>query len=51
MSNNLQPETKWQKPPQDKIKLNWDADLDQRKCQIGMGAIIKNNEGMVLGTM
>lgn len=41
----------WTKSPRDKVKVNWDVALDQKKEIIGMGAILINHEGLVMGTM
>lgn len=39
------------KPPSGNVKINWDATLSQQKDKIGMRAIIRNHEELVMGTM
>lgn len=46
-----QSDAKWQKPSRDKVKLNWDAAIDQQQRKIGMGAVFRNHEERALGTM
>ncbi|XP_030479109.1 uncharacterized protein LOC115696344 [Cannabis sativa] len=45
------PVTKWQPPPENKFKLNVDATLDSSRSKIGIGAIIRNSAGQVVGAM
>lgn len=40
----------WQRPPRDILKINWDASLDSTNQKIGIGVVIKNYKGQVLGT-
>jgi exonuclease III/ribonuclease HI len=41
----------WQKPPGDTIKINWDAAVDGRRRRIGMGAIVRDSEGLIVAMM
>lgn len=42
---------KWQKPPPSIVKMNWDAASDQRKEKIGLWEIIRNSDGLVVGSL
>ncbi|XP_042974832.1 uncharacterized protein LOC122306468 [Carya illinoinensis] len=42
---------KWITPPVGEYKLNWDAAINQPLNQVGIGAIIRDCNGQVLGTM
>ncbi|XP_042939466.1 uncharacterized protein LOC122274496 [Carya illinoinensis] len=42
---------KWTTPPEGEYKLNWDAAINQPLNQVGIGAIIRDCSGQVLGTM
>ncbi|KAF5465302.1 hypothetical protein F2P56_015322 [Juglans regia] len=50
---NLCPEDKlsWKKPPDGKYKINWDAAINVSLGVLGIGAIIRDSQGMVLGTI
>ncbi|XP_041011337.1 uncharacterized protein LOC121255120 [Juglans microcarpa x Juglans regia] len=41
----------WKKPPDGKYKVNWDAALNESLGVLGIGAIIRDSQGMVLGTI
>ncbi|KAM6547688.1 hypothetical protein CsatB_019364 [Cannabis sativa] len=45
------PVTKWQPPPENKFKLNVDAALDSSRTKIGIGVIVWNSDGQVVGAM
>ncbi|XP_042981157.1 uncharacterized protein LOC122310921 [Carya illinoinensis] len=40
----------WKKPPDGTYKMNWDASLDTTRGLVGIGAIIRDSYGRVLGT-
>ncbi|KAG6661258.1 hypothetical protein CIPAW_03G161500 [Carya illinoinensis] len=42
---------RWKKPPDDRYKMNWDAVVNTSKNLIGIGAIISDYNGLVLGTI
>ncbi|XP_042988748.1 uncharacterized protein LOC122316282 [Carya illinoinensis] len=42
---------KWRKPTKGKYKLNWDASINDSRGLIGIGAIIRDSYGRVLGTL
>jgi hypothetical protein len=35
----------WRKPPQGRVKINWDATVDGVKAKIGMGSIVRDHSG------
>ncbi|XP_042966548.1 uncharacterized protein LOC122300136 [Carya illinoinensis] len=41
----------WKPPPNNFYKINWDAAVDHKKCRVGVGVIVRNWEGQVMGTM
>ncbi|XP_042983177.1 uncharacterized protein LOC122312594 [Carya illinoinensis] len=41
----------WKKPPNDSYKLNWDAAIDKATAKVGIGAIIRDSHGQVIGTL
>ncbi|XP_042944638.1 uncharacterized protein LOC122278523 [Carya illinoinensis] len=41
----------WKKTPEGNYKLNWDASLNTTKGLVGIGAIIRDSCGRVLGTL
>lgn len=43
--------TKWHKPPPCFLKLNWDAACKQSSQQLRLGAIIHDENGMVIGSL
>lgn len=42
---------KWCKPPSGYLKVNWDAACNVELGRLGFGAIIRDDNGAVLGTM
>lgn len=42
---------KWCKPPSGYLKVNWDAACNVELGKLGFGAIIRDDNGAVLGTM
>ncbi|XP_042944732.1 uncharacterized protein LOC122278619 [Carya illinoinensis] len=42
---------KWRKPIEGKYKLNWDASINDSRGLIGIGTIIRDSYGRVLGTL
>lgn len=47
----VQATTRWLKPPIDMVKVNWDAAFTHTEQIAGVGVIIQNHEGLVLGTV
>uniref|UniRef100_A0A803P9C5 Reverse transcriptase n=1 Tax=Cannabis sativa TaxID=3483 RepID=A0A803P9C5_CANSA len=45
------PTAKWQPPPENNYKLNVDAALDSSRSKIGIGVIVRNSAGQVVGAM
>jgi hypothetical protein len=43
-----QKQVRWKKPPIGVVKLNWDAAVDERTGNVGLGAIARDHEGRVL---
>ncbi|XP_042964581.1 uncharacterized protein LOC122298789 [Carya illinoinensis] len=43
--------TRWEAPPQGKLKLNWDAGLDKINNKVGIGVIIRDWEGTVRASL
>ncbi|XP_042970991.1 uncharacterized protein LOC122303306 [Carya illinoinensis] len=41
----------WVKPPPGSYKMNWDVATNNRKGIIGIGAIMRDNHGQVIGTI
>ncbi|XP_042983278.1 uncharacterized protein LOC122312683 [Carya illinoinensis] len=48
MANSMD---QWKAPLIDHYKINWDAAIDHKNCRVGIGTIIRNWEGQVMGTM
>ncbi|XP_042942901.1 uncharacterized protein LOC122277084 [Carya illinoinensis] len=42
---------KWKKPPAGKLKLNWDAAINASVGVIGMGGLVRDCQGRVLGSV
>lgn len=42
---------RWQKPPYDKIKVNWDAAFVQKEDISRVGVIARNHNGQVIGSL
>lgn len=51
MSNSKSEPVKWQKLILGFFKINWNAASDQRNDRIGIGALIRNLEGLVVCTL
>ena len=43
--------TKWETPPTDWVKINFDGTIFQAKDEAGLGAIICNDHGLVMATL
>ena len=43
--------TKWEPPPLDWVKINFDGAIFQAKGEAGLGAIIRNNHGLVMAAL
>ncbi|XP_042974751.1 uncharacterized protein LOC122306389 [Carya illinoinensis] len=41
----------WKKPPEGSYKLNWSAGIDKATARVGFGAIIRDPNGQVIGTL
>jgi hypothetical protein len=41
-------QVRWKKPPVGVVKLNWDAAVDERTGNVGLGAIARDQEGRAL---
>jgi hypothetical protein len=52
-SNRSSPsrQTEWSKPPLSRIKLNWDAAVDQTTKMMGSGLIARDHKGKVRGSL
>jgi hypothetical protein len=49
MGNNCNRiQVRWKKPPVGVVKLNWDAAVDERTGNVGLGAIARDYEGRTL---
>lgn len=42
---------RWEAPPRDSYKINWDAVVDRVHCKVGIGIVVWDWEGKVLATM
>ncbi|XP_059428517.1 uncharacterized protein LOC132162279 [Corylus avellana] len=42
---------RWQKPPADFIKINWDASIDEKHRRVGIGVAVRNSDGMMLAAL
>ncbi|XP_042974899.1 uncharacterized protein LOC122306539 [Carya illinoinensis] len=42
---------RWQKPAPNSVKANWDAALKEKEGKMGMGVIIRDEEGEVLASL
>lgn len=42
---------KWHKPPTGSLKINWDATCNSQIQKIGTGAIIRDETGIIMGTI
>lgn len=42
---------KWKKSPHNFYKLNWDTATDQNKGKISIWAVLRNSDGLVIGTI
>ncbi|XP_042980142.1 uncharacterized protein LOC122310312 [Carya illinoinensis] len=42
---------KWSKPSQNNFKLNWDAAVKAKERRIGIGVIVRDYQGQVIGTV
>lgn len=55
MTNNYFIETnasdKWETPPLDSIKINWDAAYCRREDNIGLGVVVQYHKGMIVGSL
>jgi hypothetical protein len=43
--------TSWQPPPAGFVKLNWDAAVDEKRCKMGIGIVVRNSSGEVLAIL
>ena len=43
--------TKWEPPPSDWVKINFDGAIFQEKDEAGLGAIIRNDHGLVMAAL
>ncbi|XP_042956310.1 uncharacterized protein LOC122292152 [Carya illinoinensis] len=50
-TSRTQNEQKWRKPPVGRYKLNWDAALDTSRGLTGIGALVRDWNGKVLGSV
>ena len=44
-------EAKWKPPTQGRCKVNWDIAVDNQNCCMGVGAILRDDEGRVLAAV
>ncbi|KAF5447987.1 hypothetical protein F2P56_033496 [Juglans regia] len=51
LTNTNQAQSTWQAPPTNSHKINWDVEVDKVNCKAGFGAIVRDWEGSVIGTM
>ncbi|XP_042969053.1 uncharacterized protein LOC122301732 [Carya illinoinensis] len=42
---------KWQSPPANWFKVNWDGAVDKTKCMIGIGVVVRDEKGQIIATM
>ncbi|XP_042983222.1 uncharacterized protein LOC122312632 [Carya illinoinensis] len=42
---------KWQSPPANWFKVNWDEAIDKTKCMIGIGIVLRDEKGQIISTM
>lgn len=50
-SMNAKANTRWQKPGQYVVKINWDATMDVKKKKVGFGIIARDFEGEVMASL
>ncbi|XP_042974616.1 uncharacterized protein LOC122306248 [Carya illinoinensis] len=47
----VEPLQVWKAPPYGYYKINWDAAVDHKNQRVGIGVIIRDSDGQVIGTM
>ena len=43
--------SRWEKPPRDYMKANWDASVDRDQKRVGIGVVVRNHEGIVVAAL
>ncbi|XP_042944578.1 uncharacterized protein LOC122278455 [Carya illinoinensis] len=51
VKHQVAPSTKWSTPPPAFFKANWDAAIDKDNSKVGIGVIVRDSDGLVIGSL